>query len=123
MTTREEKKAQVKARIYEAAIDLFCEQGYEATSLINIAEEAQVSTRTLYKYYPTKDAILRQFTSENIMAAMKYARQLPDSMPLMEKVIAVMTYDYEQMFCLFDMSFILHAVDEQIGRASCRERV
>lgn len=113
MGNREERKKEIKKRIYDAAIDLFCDQGYESTSLIDIAQEAGVSTRTLYKYYPNKDAILRQFTAENLMATLKFSRDLPTSMSLKDKLLSVMVYDYEQMFCLFDMSFILHAIDEE----------
>ena len=58
----------MEQHLYDAAIDLFCELGYKKTTLIDIAAEANVSTRTLYKYFPTKESILRKFGKENILA-------------------------------------------------------
>ena len=54
MANREEKKQLTEQHLYDVAIDLFCEQGYKQTTLTDIAAEADVSTRTLYKYFPTK---------------------------------------------------------------------
>ncbi len=49
----------------KAATELFFEQGYERTSLQQVAKRADVSTATLFKRYPTKaalfEAIVEQF--------------------------------------------------------------
>ncbi len=102
----------LKRKLYDAAIDLFCSQGYEATSLRSIAKSAGVSIKVLYEYYPTKRALLRQFSIENILSVGDYAKSLSDDIPLEEKFVKIMEYDYRQMFCLFDMSFVLIAVKE-----------
>lgn len=57
---RERKKADVKRRIAEAAVRLVRERGYEATTIDEIARRADVSQPTFYKYYSSKDAILRE---------------------------------------------------------------
>lgn len=115
MANREEKKQLTEQRLYDAAIDLFCEQGYKQTTLTDIAAEADVSTRTLYKYFPTKESILRKFSKENIYSLKSFASNLPSDMPLKDKVLETMVYDFKTMFCLFDVSYILHSARDEHG--------
>ncbi|HEX7819324.1 MAG TPA: TetR/AcrR family transcriptional regulator [Sphingobium sp.] len=49
-----------KARVMDVATQLFVEQGYAATSLVDIAKEAGVATRTLYQHFGDKEAIFRE---------------------------------------------------------------
>jgi AcrR family transcriptional regulator len=51
---RQRKKERTRAQIREAALSLFAEQGYEATTVQQIAEVADVSLSTLFRYFPTK---------------------------------------------------------------------
>ena len=51
---RERKKAKTRALIQEIALRLFRDQGYTATSIEGIAEAAEVSTTTVFRYFPTK---------------------------------------------------------------------
>lgn len=44
--------------ILDAAIDLFVEQGYDESTLDQVAERAGVSLSTLYRYFPTKDLLV-----------------------------------------------------------------
>ncbi|HEX7481457.1 MAG TPA: helix-turn-helix domain-containing protein, partial [Polyangiales bacterium] len=57
---RERKKADLKRRLADAAIALIRERGYEATTIDEIVRRVDVSQPTFYKYYPSKDAILRE---------------------------------------------------------------
>ncbi len=54
---REQKKAEVREALVEAADTLFVEQGYEGTTVDQIAERAGVSRRTFFRYFPSKEAI------------------------------------------------------------------
>lgn len=54
----ERRAAQTRADIFDAAIDLFLEQGYDDTPMSAVAEAAGVSRRTLYRYFATKDDIV-----------------------------------------------------------------
>jgi AcrR family transcriptional regulator len=57
---RELKKARTRASIREHALRLFKEQGYMSTTVEQIAEAAEVSPSTFFRYYPTKeDVVLR----------------------------------------------------------------
>jgi Transcriptional regulator len=55
---RERKKLRTRETISRVALELFVERGYHATTLAEIAEAADVSTRTIFAYYPSKEDIL-----------------------------------------------------------------
>jgi AcrR family transcriptional regulator len=57
---RERKKAKTRASIREHALRLFREQGYGATTVEQIAEAAEVSPATFYRYFPTKEDVVLQ---------------------------------------------------------------
>jgi AcrR family transcriptional regulator len=56
---RERKRAKVRGEIQSNALRLFREQGYEETTVQQIAEAAVISESTFYRHYPTKaDVVL-----------------------------------------------------------------
>jgi AcrR family transcriptional regulator len=55
---RQRKKQRTRETIAGAARELFAERGYHATTLPDIAEAADVSTRTIFAYFPSKEDIL-----------------------------------------------------------------
>jgi AcrR family transcriptional regulator len=52
---RDRKRAATYRAIEEAAVEVALEHGYEATTAEAIAERANVSLRTLFNYFPSKD--------------------------------------------------------------------
>ena len=52
---RERKKLKTRVAIRGAAYRLISEQGYEATSVEQIAEAAEVSPSTVFRYFPAKE--------------------------------------------------------------------
>src|SRR4051794_7237645 len=55
---RERKKQQTRDRIAHVALGLFAQRGYEQTTLAEIADAADVSTRTIFSYFESKEDIL-----------------------------------------------------------------
>ena len=52
------KKVKTRLAIEDAALALFAEQGYEATTVEQIAERAEVSTTTFFRYFPSKAEVI-----------------------------------------------------------------
>src|SRR5262245_9209201 len=50
--------AAARDRLYETAIRMISERGYEATTLREIARDADVSVGLLYRYFPSKQAVI-----------------------------------------------------------------
>ena len=69
MGLRERKRLRTRAVILDAACRLFDEQGYEATTLAQIAAGADIAPRTLFSYFPNKESLLFPESEDRIRAA------------------------------------------------------
>ena len=58
MSLRERKKRLAHATIEEAALRLFQQQGYEHTSIQDIADAVMMSSRTIFRYFASKEEVL-----------------------------------------------------------------
>jgi len=61
---RERKKALLRQQIIDTAIQMFRERGYEATRIEDINERLDISRTTFFRYFPSKDAVLRDYVFE-----------------------------------------------------------
>jgi AcrR family transcriptional regulator len=60
VSLRERKKARTRAAIRQHALRLIREQGYYATTIEQIADAAEVSPATFFRYFPTKEDVVLQ---------------------------------------------------------------
>jgi AcrR family transcriptional regulator len=78
---RERKKARTRAVIRQHALRLFQEQGYAETTVEQIAEAAEVSPSTFFRYFPTKEDVVLQDDFDPI-AMERFEAQPPGLSPI-----------------------------------------
>jgi AcrR family transcriptional regulator len=78
---RERKKARTRATIREQALRLFQEQGYQPTTVEQIAAAAEVSPSTFFRYFPTKEDVVLQDDMDTLMLE-AFERQPPGLSPV-----------------------------------------
>ncbi|MFG2696931.1 TetR family transcriptional regulator [Kitasatospora sp. NPDC048407] len=74
MSLRERKKLKTRQTLRREAFRLFAEQGWEATTVDQIAAAAEVSPATFFRYFPTKEDIVLNDEYDPVMAAAIRAR-------------------------------------------------
>jgi AcrR family transcriptional regulator len=80
---RARKKARTRDVIADAAISLFLAHGFDQVSVSDIAEVAEVSKPTLFRYFATKeDLILHRFMDHQGEAARVVRDRQPDLAPM-----------------------------------------
>ncbi|WP_019925088.1 TetR/AcrR family transcriptional regulator [Nocardia sp. BMG111209] len=83
MGLRERKKVRLRETIAATAIRMFLESGFDGVSITDIARAAEVSRRTLFSYFPTKeDLVLQRFADHEDEAARTVRGRRPDQPPL-----------------------------------------
>jgi AcrR family transcriptional regulator len=81
MGLRELKAARTRQHIIDVAFDLFIDQGYDETTMEQIAERAEVGSTTLYRYFPSKDLLILDSFSR-MMDLGSLVRERPADEPL-----------------------------------------
>jgi TetR/AcrR family transcriptional regulator, regulator of mycofactocin system len=79
---RQRKKDSSRRAIEDAAWELFAEQGYEETSINDIAERADVAPRTFFRYFPTKEAVMYPQFEELLQSVRVEFRKRPTDEPV-----------------------------------------
>jgi AcrR family transcriptional regulator len=75
---REKKAQKVREAIYDAMLTLAERNGYDAATLEQVAERAEVGISTVYRYFANKDAILLDPIESNLSALADQFRTRPD---------------------------------------------
>jgi AcrR family transcriptional regulator len=55
---RERKKRRTREAIVEVALELFAKQGFEETTITQIADAAEIAPRTFFSYFPSKEDVV-----------------------------------------------------------------
>ncbi|WP_030942672.1 TetR/AcrR family transcriptional regulator [Streptomyces sp. NRRL S-646] len=88
--TKQQRRGDTRQRIQDVALELFAEQGYEKTSLREIAEHLDVTKAALYYHFKTKEEILVSIfedLSQPIVELIEWGRQQPQSLETKHEII------------------------------------
>ncbi|WP_287154995.1 TetR family transcriptional regulator [Candidatus Solincola tengchongensis] len=79
---RERKKRQTREALEKAALRLFQEKGYDRTTIRDITEEVDVSQRTFFRYFPSKEAVLFGNWEESLELLRRLILERPSEEPV-----------------------------------------
>lgn len=77
------KAARTRRQIADVAVSAFIEQGYDETTMEQIAEAAEIGTSTLYRYFPSKELLILEPFAE-VLDFGYFLRARPQDEPLEE---------------------------------------
>lgn len=110
---RDQKKKLTRKAILEAAMKLFTRQGYEHTSIDQLAQAAGIGKGTVYSYFQTKSEIFLAFCEEQLeFVYQELAARSNPGAPLVE-----------QLLTLFMGEFRFVSRNREFGRILLRETV
>jgi AcrR family transcriptional regulator len=75
---RERKRRKTRETIIKVALELFVERGYEETTIAEIADAAEISPRTIFAYFPSKEDILFYDMPEALERLAQVLRDRPE---------------------------------------------
>ncbi|MEU5209123.1 TetR family transcriptional regulator [Streptomyces sp. NPDC020742] len=81
---RERKKARTRQALADAALRLFLERGYDQVGVKDVAEAADVSVTTLFKHFPSKEALVFDQDAEQRAALLAAVRERADGTTVLD---------------------------------------
>lgn len=125
LTRRDRRKAETRETILEAALTLFRDKGYEATTVRDITGAADIGLGTFFSYFPTKEHLLASFYGELLRdLATKLDRPWPTFEAFLKALGRLLVQQVEHNQVIFQgIAAHLHAsealrkADETAGRA------
>ncbi|MCZ4608118.1 TetR/AcrR family transcriptional regulator [Streptomyces chartreusis] len=88
--TKQRRRGNTRQRIQDVALELFAEQGYEKTSLREIAERLEVTKAALYYHFKTKEEIivsLFEDLTKPIEELIDWGRQQPHTLETKQEIV------------------------------------
>jgi AcrR family transcriptional regulator len=107
----ERKKEETRQKIISAALSSFKSRGFDATTMEQIAEEADIAKGTLYHYFPVKEAIIdehmKRIFRERSPDKINLALQAADTRTRMQLVFSDLLRGAQMMQDFF-MKYIIY---------------
>jgi AcrR family transcriptional regulator len=94
---RERKKRRTRQAILDSAIQLFWEQGYEATTITQIATSVDYAPSTVFKYFPTKVEMVFSMLDVIIESARVTLLERPAGVSAVDAVVAWIEKDVPEV--------------------------
>jgi AcrR family transcriptional regulator len=120
---KEREKEEMRRKILAAALHLFLEQGFEKTSIRNIAEAIEYSPATIYLYYKDKNELLFALHQEAFLKMMAELGQVITVKDSFERLVEMgrkyIKYALENPE-MYDLMFVMAAPMETL---ECRDEV
>jgi AcrR family transcriptional regulator len=89
---RQRRSAEIRERLFRAALNLFAQKGFAETIVEDITNAADVGKGTFFNYFPSKDHILVAFSDMQIaklQEAVNHMRQSPEPIPAFLRALTV----------------------------------
>jgi AcrR family transcriptional regulator len=106
---RERKKRLMRQQISDTATMLFLERGFDAVKVSDVAAACDVSEKTVYNYFPTKESLLFDRTDHVAEQIRESLRDRRDGRPLAWAAHDVLVADFDDLH-----GFWVHAGDETV---------
>ncbi|AEG61504.1 TetR/AcrR family transcriptional regulator [Desulforamulus ruminis] len=125
----ERKKEETRKRIIAVAMELFIKQGFEQTTVEQIAEEADLAKGTIYNHFPVKEAILCEYVQRRIKEqgplALNELKQLPDTRSrliaalhkTLEWMQVQLNNDIYEKYFIYRMQTIVQSIEDKRRRS------
>src|SRR4030095_12690985 len=93
---RERKKEETRQRIFQAALELFKQKGFESTTVDDITERADVAKGTFFNYYPRKESVVFDLCFEHLTDVENHSQNV-GSQPIraVDQIVERMRYAAE----------------------------
>ncbi|PSL20843.1 TetR/AcrR family transcriptional regulator [Chitinophaga ginsengisoli] len=125
---KEREKQEMRKLIIDAAMEMFIKEGFERTSIRNIADKIEYSPATIYLYYKDKDELLYEVQGQAFLELYNaFVKEVTATDPLerLEQLLfSYINFGFEHPD-LYDLMFILRApmkaVDDENDWPNCDE--
>jgi AcrR family transcriptional regulator len=117
---RQRKKTATRDRIRSCALRLFHEQGYDGTTVEQIAAAAGVSHMTFFRYFPAKEDVALSDSYDPLLAGL--LEQTPAALPLVDRIRAVLLQGFRQIYAT-DRDTLLAQNKLIVSTPALRERL
>jgi AcrR family transcriptional regulator len=120
---KEREKQEMRQQILDAARKLFLEQGFEKTSIRNIADEIEYSPATIYLYYKDKNELLFALHQEAFDKLIEEMQAVVSSADPFERLVDLGRHYFKYAFEnpeLYDLMFVMKAPMDSL---ECRDDI